>query len=188
MFFILLSFFFSGVNSIYLDVNHLDVNENLPSVYILEDPIVNWSYLIECYEDKHGISPMEDERVEHAQNTGEIWMYNAALEYNNRVYDIEEADFIYVPMMFALSSDFEIRSGSLNCNGETHPERVENALDFITQLDAYKSTGGSNFILACTWFWAGHSIGNRARIVFSRSFIGINEMNNDWAKWECLRL
>jgi len=186
MFFILLSFFFSGVNSIYLDVNHLDVNENLPSVYILEDPIVNWSYLIECYEDKHGISPMEDERVEHAQNTGEIWMYNAALEYNNRVYDIEEADFIYVPMMFALSSDFEIRSGSLNCNGETHPERVENALDFITQLDAYKSTGGSNFILACTWFWAGHSIGNRARIVFSRSFIGINEMNNDWAKWECL--
>ena len=83
MFFILLSLFFSGVNSIQLDVNHLDVNENLSSVYVLEDPIVNWSYLIECYEDKYGISPMEDERVEHAQNTGEIWMYNAALEYNN---------------------------------------------------------------------------------------------------------
>ena len=69
MFFILLSLFFSGVNSVQLDVNHLDVNENLPSVYVLEDPIVNWSYLIECYEDKYGISPMEDERVEHAQNT-----------------------------------------------------------------------------------------------------------------------
>ena len=88
MFFIILSLFFSGVNSVHLDVNHLDVdhldvNENFPSVYVLEDPIVNWSYLIECYENKHGISPMEDERVEHAQNTGEIWMYNACLLYTS---------------------------------------------------------------------------------------------------------
>ena len=81
MFFILLSLFFSGVNSI-----NLDINGNLPSVYVLEDPIVNWNYLVECYEDKYGISPMEDERVEHAQNTGEIWMYNAALEYNCLLY------------------------------------------------------------------------------------------------------
>ena len=181
MFFIILSLIISGVNSLYFNVN-----ENLPSIYVLEDPLVNWSYLVECYEDQYGISPLDDERVEHAQNTAEIWMYNAALIYENRVYDIEEADFIYVPMMFVLSSDFEIRSGSLDCNGKTHPERVEDALDFIVQMDSYKATAGSNFILACTWFWAGQSIGNRARVIFSRSFIGINEMNNDWAKWECL--
>ena len=154
-------------------------------VYVYEDPAVDWSYLLDCYEEQNDVSILLDERVEHAQNTGEIWMHKNALLYKNRVLDPADAEYFYVPMYIALSSNMDVRSGSLMCNGLTHSQRLEKALDFITKSEYYITRGGSDHILTCTWFWCGQAIGNHARVVFQRSFIGINENNNQWARWEC---
>ena len=157
-----------------------------PRVYIYEDPAVDWSYLLDCYEEQNGFSILMDERQEHAQNTGEIWMHKGAQIYENRVYDPREADLFYMPIYIALSSNMDFRAGSLTCQGLTHTERVKKALDFITKSEHYILRGGSDHILTCTWFWCGPALGNRGRVIFQRSIIGINEYNNEWARWECL--
>ena len=159
--------------------------KRLPSIYVYDDPAVDWSFLVECYEEKYGISPMLDERVEHAQNTGEIWMHRSALSYENRVYDPKEADLFYLPLYISLSSDMNIRSGSLKCQGKSHSERMHDALEFIKKSEFYITKGGSDHMVTCTWFWCGHAIGDAGRVVLSRSIIGINESNNEWAMWEC---
>ena len=102
-------------------------------VYVYEDPAVDWSYLLDCYEEQNAVSILLDERVEHAQNTGEVWMHKNALLYENRVFDPVDADFFYVPMYIAISSNMDLRSGSLMCKGLTHSQRLEKALDFITK-------------------------------------------------------
>ena len=157
-----------------------------PRVYIYEDPAVDWSYLLDCYEEQNGISILMDERQEHAQNSGEIWMHKAAQIYENRVYDPREADLFYMPIYLALSSNMDFRAGSLTCQGLTHTERVKKSLDFITKSEHYILRGGSDHILTCTWFWCGPALGNRGRVLFQRTIIGINEYNNEWARWECL--
>lgn len=157
-----------------------------PRVYIYEDPAVDWSYLLECYEEQNGKSILFDERQEHAQNSGEIWMHKGAQKYENRVYDPREADLFYMPIYLALSSNMDFRSGSLMCQGLTHTERVKKALDFITKSEYYILRGGSDHILTCTWFWCGPALGNRGRVIFQRTLIGINEYNNEWSRWECL--
>ena len=163
------------------------VNETKgPKVYIYDDPAIDWSYLLQCYEDQYGTSILMDERQEHAQNSGEIWMHKGAQKYENRVYDPREADLFYMPIYLGLSSDMNFRSGSLLCKGLTHTERVKIALDFITKSEYYMLRGGSDHILTCTWFWCGPALGNRGRLVFQRALIGINEYNNEWARWECL--
>ena len=155
-------------------------------LYVYEDPAVDWSYLLDCYEEQNGSSILMDERSERGQNSGEIWMHKSALLYENRVYDPLEADLYYVPMYIAVSSNMDFRGGSLMCQGLTHSERLEKALDFITKSESYIIRAGSDHILTCTWFWCGNAFGNHARVVFQRSIIGINEHNNQWAKWECL--
>jgi hypothetical protein len=159
---------------------------NGQKLYVYEDPAVDWSYLLDCYEEQNGISILLDERTEHGQNTGEIWMHKGAQAYENRVYDPLEADFFYVPMYIAVSSNMDLRSGSLMCQGLTHSDRLEKALDFITKSENYIIRAGSDHILTCTWFWCGQAFGNNARVVFQRSILGINENNNEWARWECL--
>ena len=169
----------------YLFVLKHCLANNVPKIYVYDDPVLDWSYLVECYEEKYNVSPYLDERVEHAQNTGEIWMHQSALVYSNRVYDPESADLFYVPMYIALSSDMDIRSGSLTCRGKSHAERMHEALDFLQKSEYFSVRGGNDHIITCTWFWCGHAIGDRGRVVLSRTIIGINEANNKWAMWEC---
>jgi len=168
-----------------------NVYARIPKIYVYDDPDVDWSYLSRCYEEAHdGLLPEMDEDGEHAQNMGEIWIHRAMLSHPRRVYDPEEANMFYIPLYIAVSSDVEPMAGSLICNGETHHERLTRALDYLEHKSIYfKRLGGADHFLTCTWWRCGPAMGNRARVVLSRSVLAINESppaQNDWAQWECM--
>jgi len=163
----------------------------VPKIYIYDDPRVDWSHLIPCYEEQHkGVSPHKDESSEHAQNMGEVWMHQLMLKHPYRTMDPREASMFYVPMYITVSSDAEPLGGSLLCNGKTHMERVSEAIEYLeTESIYFKTLGGSDHMITCTWWRCGAAMGNNARVVLSRTIIGINEsppVNNIWARWECM--
>jgi len=165
--------------------------EHVPRIYVYDDPRVNWSYLIPCYKEQHGgVAPWGDEESEHAQNMGEVWMHRLMMKHPRRTMNPEEASIFYIPMYITVSSDAEPLGGSLTCNGKTHMERVSEALEFLeTESLYFKNLGGSDHVLACTWWRCGAAMGNKARVILSRAVIGINEsppINNIWARWECM--
>lgn len=160
-----------------------------PKIYIYENRELDWSYLLDCYKDKHGVAAWRDEEGEHSQNMAEVWVHQTLLKHNLRTYDPNEADMFYIPLYISVSSDVEPMAGSLMCDGLTHMERMGRALDYLSKESKYfKNLGGSDHFLVCAWWRCGAAMGNRARVLFSRSVIGINEsppVNNMWARWEC---
>ena len=177
----LLSLFYVGFS---LPLSHT------PKIYIYEHRDVNWSYLLDCYQEKHGISAWRDEEGEHAQNMAEIWVHQTLLKHPYRTFDPMEADMFYIPLYISVSSDVEPMAGSLMCEGLTHMERMNKALDYLgKESKFFKNLGGSDHFFVCAWWRCGVAMGNRARVLLSRSVIGINEsppVNNMWARWECL--
>ena len=184
MFFLLFlsTWFFNGVAALH--------PSHSPKVYIYEDKAVDWSYLLDCYKQKHGIAAWRDEEGEHAQNMAEVWVHQTLLKHQHRTWDPIEADMFYIPLYISVSSDVEPMAGSLMCEGLTHMERMKKALDFLGKESKYfKNLGGSDHFFVCAWWRCGVAMGNRARVLLSRSVIGINEsppVNNIWARWECL--
>lgn len=167
------------------------IHARIPKIYVYEHPDVDWSYLSDCYQEAHdGLLPEMDEDGEHAQNMGEVWIHRAMLSHPRRVLDPEKANMFYVPLYVATSSDVEPMAGSLLCNGQTHHERMERALDYLEKESVYfNRLGGSDHFMACTWWRCGPAMGNRARVVLSRTVLAINESppaHNDWAQWECM--
>lgn len=167
------------------------VSAKTPKIYVYDNKEVDWSYLTKCYEDAHdGLSPEMDEDGEHAQNMGEVWMHRAMLSHPNRVYYPEEANMFYVPLYITVSSDAGPMAGSLSCDDKTHYERMEDALNYLEFKSTYfKRLGGADHFFTCTWWRCGPAMGNRARVVLSRTVLAINESppaQNDWARWECM--
>lgn len=168
----------------------VSVKSNEPKIFIYEHRSVDWSYLLDCYQEKHGIAAWRDEEGEHSQNMAEVWVHQTLKKHPHRTWNPLEADMFYIPLYIAVSSDVEPMAGSLMCDGLTHMQRMHNALDYLGKESKYfKNLGGSDHFLTCSWWRCGVAMGNRARVLLSRSVIGINEsppVNNIWARWECL--
>lgn len=159
------------------------------AIYVYDDPAVDWSRLVGCYVEKHGVSPWRHEEEEHAQNMAEVWVHQALLRHPMRTRDPAEASLFYIPLYVTVSSDATPQLGNLVCENETHYERVDRALDFLeTESKHFMKFGGANHFFVCSWWRCGVALGNRARVVLSRTILGINESppaNDEWARWEC---
>lgn len=119
-------------------------------IYVYEDPAVDWSHLIDCYLDQHGVVPWRHEEGEHAQNMGEVWIHQGLLRHPLRTKDPEKASLFYIPLYAAISSDSEPLLGSLQCNGITHLERVDTAMDYLEKESKYfMRFGGADHFFAC---------------------------------------
>ena len=163
----------------------------IPQIYVYENEELDWSFLSKCYEDTHGgLAPETDEDGEHAQNMAEVWMHRAMLSHPRRVLNPEHANMFYIPLYITVSSDAVPMAGSLLCRGITHYERLEIALDYLEHKSKFfKRLGGADHFFTCSWWRCGPALGNRARVVLSRTVLAINESppaQNDWARWECL--
>lgn len=160
-----------------------------PKIYVYDNPLVDWSYLIPCYVEKHGVNPWEDESSEKGQNMGEVFMHQIMLNHPSRTMDPSEASIFYIPMYIVMSSDAEPLGGSLMCNGKTHMERVYDAMNYLeTEAPHFKTLGGSDHTYTCTWWRCGAMLGNDARVILSRTILGINEYTKDskpWSRLEC---
>lgn len=120
------------------------------SIYVYDDPAVDWSRLVECYRRKNGVAPWRDEEGEHAQNMAEVWVHQALLRHPSRTLDPSEASLYYIPLYATVSSDAEPRIGSLRCHGETHQERINNALDYLESESTYFTQfGGADHFFVC---------------------------------------
>ena len=81
---------------------------------------------------------------------GEVWIHQALLRHPLRTTDPEQASLFYVPLYATVSSDSEPLLGSLECNGTTHMERVDGALDFLEKESKYfMRFGGADHFIAC---------------------------------------
>lgn len=173
-----------GLNQIF----QLPYNPN-NAIYVYDDPAVDWSRLVGCYVDRHGVSPWRHEEEEHAQNMAEVWVHQALLRHPMRTRDPAEASLFYIPLYVTVSSDATPQLGNLDCENETHHERMDRALDFLeTESKHFMKFGGANHFFVCAWWRCGVALGNRARVVLSRTILGINESppaNSEWARWEC---
>lgn len=99
---------------------------------------------------KNGVAPWRDEEGEHAQNMAEVWVHQALLRHPSRTLDPTEASLYYIPLYATVSSDAEPRIGSLRCHGETHQERINNALDYLESESTYFTQfGGADHFFVC---------------------------------------
>lgn len=120
------------------------------SIYVYDHPAVDWSRLVDCYRQEHGVAPWMDEEREHAQNMAEVWVHQALLRHPRRTHDPESASLFYVPLYVAVSSNAEPHLGSLSCGGQTHQGRMSEALDYLESESTYfMQYGGSNHFFVC---------------------------------------
>ena len=156
------------------------------NVYVYDDPALDFSDVIDCYREKYGESPWQDERADMAQDMGEIWLHRAMLDHPWRVLEPDQADVFYVPMYPVLSYKLMRGPGAKKCRGLTHNERITNAVAYLHTRSVYfQRFGGSDHVIVCAW-WNCHSVFTPwQRTPLRRAVLGINERNTGWAKWGC---
>ena len=155
------------------------------SVYVYDDPALDFSDLIDCYLETHGKPPWQDERADMAQDMGEIWLHRAMLEHPWRVLEPDKAAVFYVPIYPVLS--FKLLQGlDVKCGGLTHNQRMKRAVGYLDTKSVYfKRFGGGDHVIVCAWWNCRNVFTPWQRMLLRRTVLGINEQIANWAKWGC---
>ena len=156
------------------------------NVYVYDDPALDFSDLIDCYRERYGESPWQDERADMAQDMGEIWLHRAMLDHPWRVLEPDQADVFYVPMYPVLSYKLMLGSDAKTCRGLTHNERIKNAVAYLHTRSVYfQRFGGGDHVIVCAWWNCRSVFTPWQRMLLRRAVLGINERNKGWANWGC---
>ena len=155
------------------------------SVYVYDDPALDFSDLIDCYRERHGKSPWQDERVDMAQDMGEIWLHRAMLDHPWRVLEPDKANVFYVPIYPVLSYKL-LGPGVKKCSGLTHNQRINNAVVYLhTRSMYFQRFGGGDHVIVCAWWNCREVFTPWQRMLLRRVVLGINERIKNWANWGC---
>ena len=157
------------------------------NVYIYDDPALDFSDLIDCYRERYGKSPWQDERADTAQDMGEIWLHRAMLDHPWRVLEPDKADVFYVPMYPVLSYKLMLGPDAKKCRGLTHNQRIKNAVAYLHTRSVYfQRFGGGDHVIVCAWWKCGNVFTPWQRMLLRRVVLGINERHIQWwANWGC---
>ncbi|CAN0189359.1 unnamed protein product [Ascophyllum nodosum] len=157
------------------------------NVYIYDDPALDFSDLIDCYRERYGKSPWQDERADTAQDMGEIWLHRAMLDHPWRVLEPDKADVFYVPMYPVLSYKLMLGPDAKKCRGLTHNQRIKNAVAYLHTRSVYfQRFGGGDHVVVCAWWKCGNVFTPWQRMLLRRVVLGINERHIQWwANWGC---
>ncbi|CAM9956233.1 unnamed protein product, partial [Laminaria digitata] len=154
-------------------------------VYIYEDPVFDHTALIQCYRDHHkGVAPWQDERMDMAQDMGEIWLHQSLLSHPWRVMDPEDADVFFIPLYPVLS--FKLLRKNKSCQGLNHEQRVTKTIKhLVTNSTYFNRFGGADHVVVCAWWNCKRALSPQHRMLLRRSVVGINQASNGWSRWGC---
>lgn len=166
------------------------------NVYVYDVPELDFSPVVRCYQKQYGFSPWQHEREESAQNTGEIWLHQALLRHPWRVLDPDEADVFYVPLYAVTSQilDWGDQNGppvgtriKRRCEGYTHSERMDNAVDFLaTRSRHFVRFGGADHAFVCAWWGCPLALGPHHRMILRRVVVGVTDKAfSKYTGWGC---
>jgi len=135
--------------------------------------------MLVCYKKSFGEEIWLDERTDKAQDSAEVWLHRAFIQYDGRVENPLDADVIFLPFYF--KTNFELREEY--CGDKmTSQERLE-SLDRILMSDEHFIARPSRFIFVCQ-FWqcsaalkSVPSLGMRLK----KSVMLIHEKNEKWS-------
>lgn len=182
------------------DVAYNTAPSAIVRVFVYDVPQLDRTELIECYRRQNdGFSPWQDEHEERAQNTAEIWLHRALLVHPWRVLDPEEADLFYVPVYPMVSQvhdwgrdfkdyrrHFDPTITHHTCEGLTHSERMDAAVDYLRHESIYFNRfGGADHLLVCSWWASRIALSPQHRMILRRVVQGTPERLVLWNRPGC---
>ena len=135
--------------------------------------------ILMCYKKSFGQDIWFDERTDKAQDSAEVWLHRAFMEYDGRVENPLDADVIFLPFYF--KSNFEIRTES--CGDKmTSQERLE-SLDRILMSDEHFIARPSRFIFVCQFWECSTALQSAPSLGLhlKKSVMLIHEKNKKWS-------
>jgi hypothetical protein len=166
----------------------------IPKFYMYED--AGWisnEDLLDCWDKVNGGKMPWLQEKEHAQNSGDIWIYYALKDHPSRTKDPAEATLIYVPYLVRISNLL----GDNECKGTTAEERDATFVQALNASKIYQKNMGSDHLFVCqSWecydylqkIKASAQMNNKDSILLN-GYLAVHENNPRWTqRWNQSRV